>query len=33
MDVCYHGKSNIVYQDHNIIKRESKVVDTNKICK
>ena len=33
MDVCYHGNPTPVYPDHNIIKRESKIVDTNKICK
>lgn len=33
MDVCYHGNPNPVYPNHEIIKRESKLMNINKICK
>lgn len=33
MDVCYHGNSTPVYPNHEIIKRESKLMNINKIYK
>jgi len=33
MDVCYHGNPTPVYPNHEIIKRESKLMNTNKIYK
>ena len=33
MDICYHGKTIPVYPDHDMIKREAKIIDTSKIYK